>query len=330
VKRYSTEAWVGLFTLLGLATALYMVYRTGDLHLRKSARYPVYVDFTDVAGVAAGDVVRVAGVDVGTVAQIELRENKGRLELSIDNAVVLYQDATATVKTYGLIGNRFIAVDPGHPNFPQIQPRGEIRESHAPEDLDILVRKLSGVADDIKGVTENMKRVFGGEKGEKALQEVLENTRTLSQELVRIVKENQEHFKQIATHVAALTGELSGMVAENREAVRKTMSTLPATAENLQGITEDTRQLLKAHREDISETIRELRLASARLDESLKNVEEISRKINQGEGSLGKLINDQELYNEAKNTLKEARHLIENLREQAPISAFIAAGGAAF
>jgi phospholipid/cholesterol/gamma-HCH transport system substrate-binding protein len=324
------ELGVGLFTLLGIVTALYMVYRTGNLHLKKRAGYTVYVDFTDVAGVRVGDLVRVAGVDVGKVTGVQLRENRGRLRLVINKDVALYQDATATVKTYGLIGDRYIGVDPGHPQFPQIQSGGEIRASAPTEDLDVLVRKLNGVAGDVKSVTENMKRVFGTEEGERAMRDVLENTRNLSKELVRIIKENQEQFKEITTHLASLTGELNGMVAENREALRKTISTLPATAENLQGITADARELLRTHREDLSETLRQLKTASARLDESLKNVEEISRKINQGEGSLGKLVNDQELYNETKNTIKEARHLIEDLREEAPISAFISVGRTLF
>ena len=55
-----------------------------------------------------------------------------------------------------------------------------------------------------------------------------------------------------------------------------------------------------------------------------------SQRIREGEGTLGKLIYDEALYEEAKNTLTEARNLIEDMREQAPISAFISVGGAAF
>jgi len=324
------ELWVGVFTLLGIATALYMIYRIGEFHPKKRAQYSISAAFEDVSGLNVGDIVRVAGVEVGEVLEISLHENRGRLKMSIDNKVPVYQDAAAMVKSYGLLGDRYVAVDPGHSQFPRVESGAEIQPSLSPDDLNVLIGKLNGVAGDIKSVSESMKNVFGGEKGEKSLREIFENTRNLSQELVQIVKDNQEQFRNITAHLASLTGELNGMIAENREAVRSTMSTLPATAQNLQGITEDTRQLLKTHREDISETIKQLKLASVRLDESLRNVEEISQKINQGEGSLGKLINDQELYNEAKNTLKEARHLIENMREQAPISAFIAAGGVAF
>ena len=70
-------------------------------------------------------------------------------------------------------------------------------------------------------------------------------------------------------------------------------------------------------------------MASLQLEASLKAMEQVSGKIREGEGTLGKLVQDDALYVEAKATLREMRNLIEDLREQAPISAFIAVGGAA-
>ncbi len=330
MKRYSLELWVGLFTILGIATALYMVYRKGGFQWSKGMTYTVYVTFPDVAGVTVNDLVRVAGVDVGRVTGIELRHNMGRLALSINKDVPLYRDATAKVKTYGLIGDRYISVDPGHEERAPIPPGGEIRASEPTEDLDALVHKLNGIAGDLKQVTDTIKTVFGGEQGEIALRTVLDNTRELSDQLVRTVKDNQEHFQTLTHHLSTLTGELSGMVAENREAIRRTITALPATAEQLQGITRDTNDLLRTHKEDLSHMLSQLKVASERLDAALKNVEEVTRKINEGEGSLGRLLNDEELYTEAKNTIKEARHLIEDMREQAPISAFISVGRTLF
>jgi phospholipid/cholesterol/gamma-HCH transport system substrate-binding protein len=119
------------------------------------------------------------------------------------------------------------------------------------------------------------------------------------------------------------------MVSENREAIHKALATVPETAENVRKISADARQLLDEHYEDISETLSNLRAASLQLETSLKAVEQISGQIRQGQGTLGKLVQDDSLYVEAESTLKEMRNLIEDLREQAPISAFIAVGGAA-
>jgi phospholipid/cholesterol/gamma-HCH transport system substrate-binding protein len=329
LRRYTTEFWVGLFTLISLLVALYMVFRTGDLRLERQPGYQVLVDFPDVAGLDVGDTVRVAGVEVGKVETINLKENMGRVALSIDNRVPLYEDATAQVETYGLLGDRYISVDPGHSKLPRVAPGGEIHSAVSPEELGALFAKLSDVADDIKTVTTTLRNVLGGEEGELALREILENSRDLSKELVEMVRQNQEDFRQITKQVAVLTREMQGMVAENREAIHQTLATLPETAENVRKITADASRLFDDHYEDISETLSNLRAASLQLEASLKAMEQVSAQIREGEGTLGKLIQDDALYVEAKSTLTEMRNLIEDLREQAPISAFIAVGGLA-
>jgi len=305
-----------------------MVYRTGDIRWESRTGYEVVANFKNISGLDVGDTVRVAGVEVGKVERIGLKKEFARVTLVVDHDVALYEDADAQVKTHGLLGNQFVSIDPGHERFPRVKPGGEIQSSVSEEDVNVVLGKLSEVANDIRSVTENLKRVFGGEEGEKSLREIFTSTQTLSREMAQIATENKEQIKEITKHLAGLTGDIQQMVSENREAIRVTMATLPETAENLRGITGETRRLLEEHYEDLSATLGQLRVASVRLDASLKNMEEISQKIKDGEGTLGKLISDPQLYEEATNTLREARNLIEDLREQAPISAFISLGGA--
>ena len=329
MRRYTTEFWVGFFTLISILIAVYMVFRTGDLRLERHPGYKVHVNFPDVAGLDAGDMVRVAGVQVGRVEAIRLEENLARVTLSVDHRVPLYENATAQIETYGLLGNRYVSVDPGHPRRPRVSPGGEIDSTISSQELNVLFARLNEVAGDLKEVTTTLRRVFGGAEGELALREILTNTRELSRELVETVRENQEEFRQTMKHAALLTRQMQEMVSENRDAVRRTLAAVPETAENVREITADARRLLNDHYEDISETLSNLRLASVQLEASLKVMEQISGKIREGEGTLGKLIQDEALYAEAQSTLREMRNLIEDLREQAPISAFIAVGGAA-
>jgi len=326
----TTEFWVGLFTLVGVGLALFMVYRTGDLRWNRKPGYEVFVDFQNVAGLDAGDTVRIAGVEAGEVGEIRLEHDVARVKLVIDHGVALYEDAAAEVKTQGLLGNQYVAVDPGHSRNPSVKPGDRIQSVVAEDNINVVMGKLSAVASDVQAVTENMKKVFGGAEGQQAMQEVLANTRDLSRRLVEITTENREQFREITLHLASVTGEIRDMVAENRAAIQRTLAALPETADNLRGITGDTRRLLEEHYQDLSEMLTQFRGASIRLEASLANLEDVSRRIKEGEGSLGLLINDPTLYQEATYTMREARNLIEDLREQAPISAFISLGGALF
>lgn len=330
MQSRGTEFWVGLFTLVGIGLGLFMVYRTGDLRWKKQRGYMVAVDFRNVSGLDVGDTVRVAGVEAGQVEDIGLRHDVAHVTLVIHHDVALYEDATAEVKTMGLLGNQYVALDPGHARLPRVTPGGLIRSAQAEDSINVVMGKLSRVAGDIQAVTQNMKKVFGGAEGQEAMRDVLENTRQLSEQLVVITRENREQFREITSHLAGVTGEVRQMVVENRAAIRQTMAALPETASNLRRITGETSKLLNEHYQDLSIMLKQLSLASVRLDASLQNLEDVSRQIKEGEGSLGLLINDPSLYNEATNTMREARNLIEDLREQAPISAFISLGGALF
>lgn len=329
--KYKTEFWVGVFAVVGVFTALYMVHRTGDLKFERHPGYRVAATFSDVSGLDVGDSVRVAGVYVGKVEEIRLEKGGvARVALSVSNDVVLHEDASARVGTYGLLGDRFVSVDPGSPDLPRIEPGGEIRTARVPESMDVFLDRLSLVAADIKKVTESLSNVLGGPEGEKALRDILTNTQELTRDLSQMAKENQAEIRKITTNLAGLTGEMQGVVSENREAVRKTMAALPETAENLRGVTEEAHRFLQENRRNLTETVEQLRLASERLNASLEQIQQVSQKVQAGEGTLGKLVQDEALYEEAKNTLVEMRNLIEDLREQAPISAFVSVGGAAF
>ncbi|MGW8324048.1 MAG: MlaD family protein, partial [Thermodesulfobacteriota bacterium] len=97
-----TEFWVGLFTLAGIALALYMVYRTGDIRWESRTGYEVVANFKNISGLDVGDTVRVAGVEVGKVERIGLKKEFARVTLVVDHDVALYEDADAQVKTHGL------------------------------------------------------------------------------------------------------------------------------------------------------------------------------------------------------------------------------------
>ena len=123
MQNRGIEFWVGVFTLAGIGLALFMVYTTGDLGWSGDSGYDVYVDFRNIAGLDEGDTVRVAGVESGKVAAINLKYDVARVCLRIKPDVALYQDATAEVKSMGILGSQYVSVEPGHQRLPP-RPRG--------------------------------------------------------------------------------------------------------------------------------------------------------------------------------------------------------------
>lgn len=138
-----TEIIVGLFVLVGIACLGYLAIKLGKLEVLGSNGYPLYADFSSVAGLKIGDSVEIAGVKIGRVEAMGLADDRARLQLRIQDNVKLQEDAIASVRARGLIGDKFILITPGASDK-LIPPGGKIRETDSPPDLPDLIGKIVG------------------------------------------------------------------------------------------------------------------------------------------------------------------------------------------
>jgi phospholipid/cholesterol/gamma-HCH transport system substrate-binding protein len=146
VNQTRTEIIVGIFVLIGIACLSYLAIRLGKLEVFGSTGYVVYADFASVAGIKVGDSVEIAGVRIGKVEAITLVEDRGRLTLRIDGGVSLPEDTIASVRSRGLIGDKFVLLSPGASD--KVLKNGDrIRETESPPDLPDLLGKI--VAGDV-------------------------------------------------------------------------------------------------------------------------------------------------------------------------------------
>jgi phospholipid/cholesterol/gamma-HCH transport system substrate-binding protein len=154
VNHTRTEVLVGLFVLIGAACLAYLAIRLGKLEVMGSSGYNVYADFSTVAGLKQGDPVEIAGVRVGRVESIRLADDRARLELRLQDGVKLQEDSIASVRSRGLIGDKFVLVTPGASD--KIIPiGGKIRETESPPDITDLIGKFVGGDLTSKGEKKN-------------------------------------------------------------------------------------------------------------------------------------------------------------------------------
>jgi len=143
VNHTRTEIVVGLFVLVGILCLGYLAIKLGKLEVLGRSGYAVYADFPTVAGLKVGDPVEIAGVRVGRVDGIGLADDRARLTLRLENNVKLQDDAIASVRARGLIGDKFVLITPGASDK-LIQPGGVIRETESPPDIPDLIGKFVG------------------------------------------------------------------------------------------------------------------------------------------------------------------------------------------
>lgn len=134
------EIGVGLFVLFGLLALGYLSVNLGKVEVFGRRGYTVYADFPTVGGLKSGASVEIAGVAVGRVESILLHEYLARVTMRIESPVTLQDDAIVSIKTKGLIGEKFVQISPGGSDK-VVSAGGRMREVEAPVDLEELISK---------------------------------------------------------------------------------------------------------------------------------------------------------------------------------------------
>ncbi len=142
----SRETAVGLFVLLGLLCLAYLTIKLGRMELFTHQGFELSARFDSASGLRAGADVELAGVPVGRVVSIQLDPDPMRsqaiVKMRIDKDLQLSDDSMATIKTAGLIGDKYISLSRGGSDK-NIAPGGEITETESPMDLESLIGKYA-------------------------------------------------------------------------------------------------------------------------------------------------------------------------------------------
>jgi phospholipid/cholesterol/gamma-HCH transport system substrate-binding protein len=140
MKRFDIELAVGLFLLIGILSLGYISVKLGKLEVISGSGYSVFAEFEKAGGIKEGSVVEIAGVEVGKVKSIKLKNYQAMVELAIDKDVKIQEDAIISVKTKGLIGEKYMQITPGG-SEKIIKEGGKIRETESAVDLEELISK---------------------------------------------------------------------------------------------------------------------------------------------------------------------------------------------
>ncbi|MFO0774469.1 MAG: outer membrane lipid asymmetry maintenance protein MlaD [Nitrospiraceae bacterium] len=141
MRNERMEFIVGIFVLIGIACLTYLSVKLGKLELIGGDHYLVNAEFHTASGLKAGGAVEIAGVEVGRIQSIGLIEDRAQVTLAIDKSVKLYDDTIASVKSRGIIGEKFMSLSPGGGGA-QLRAGDKIRETESGLDLEELVSQF--------------------------------------------------------------------------------------------------------------------------------------------------------------------------------------------
>lgn len=140
MRKFDVEVAVGVFMILGALCLGYLSIKLGETEFLGPKGYDVYGLFSETGGLRTNSAVVIAGVGVGSVKAITLDDYEARVVMRIDRGIQLQEDAIASIKTRGLIGEKYVEITPGG-SEKLIGPGGRIRETESAVDLESLISK---------------------------------------------------------------------------------------------------------------------------------------------------------------------------------------------
>jgi phospholipid/cholesterol/gamma-HCH transport system substrate-binding protein len=323
------SARVGLFFLLGLALIWVTFETLGEGTLDAKNTYPLTAQFNSVKELKVGDEVRLAGVRVGRVAEIRLRQRRAEVVLQIARDVEVANDAVATIAMAGLLGANYVSLTLGTEAAGLVAP-GDALTTVESGDLNALVTQLGGIGAKIEDALSQFTGAMSGEDDDN-----------LFAKLDALIEDNREQ-------VGAITRDLADVAAQIRRGegtLGKLLyddtahAELVATLAEIRGAAAEARTFLGETQGLIAEVKRGEGAIGALLYDphtadnlkvTLRNLREVSDRLNAGEGTLGKLLSDDRLFHEAQSTIQKVNRAIDAFADQGPITAVGAAASALF
>lgn len=299
----TSAAKVGVVMLAALAVLGYFVLRIEDINLRRAGQMrEVKVVFDNAAGLEDEATVRIGGVRKGHVTKIEsLPDGRALVTMTVADDVPLHSDASAKIANLGLLGERYVEIDPGTQRAPVLGSESVQIPGTQPASIDEITEEVAAIAQDVKAITASLRNVMGGPQGEQRLQDIVENVRLITGEVRSLIATNRGNVDATLANTRAITEHL-------RTEIPRLAATLDRVANQIGGTVGE-------NREDVRVVVENLRGLSADLRVTADNLNAITGRVRGGEGTIGKLLNSEEAHDRLTGALASVESGVKSLQE---------------
>ncbi len=242
-----------------------------------------YFDVADAGGLVNKGAVKVAGIKVGVIDKIMLKDGLARVFINIDDEVPLRQGSHVEIKADGILGDRHVEIIPGPSTAPLITQPTQFSVESSGGSLDTIAKEVSKITDSLSEFSKNLNKATGVGDETTSIGRIVSNLEKLTADLAEVSGQNKQRIHEIIERVHSITGRVDEFLADENGEFDQAWS-------------------------DIRDIIH-------RFDNTMKNFEEVSHKVNSGEGTLGQLINDDETINNINKTVEGVNEFLGSANE---------------
>lgn len=323
--KLNKETKVGIFTVAVLLILAYFSFKVGRIHIFKQPTYTISAFFRSATGIGPGTAVTMAGIKIGSVEKVSLENGKAKIYMAVKSKYKVYPQYIASIRSMSLLGESYISIMPVSGITPAPAntslDKETVQSVKSPQSMSELILKFANTANNLEKVSESLKKSIGTKTGEGNIKAILRNVATLSENLNRLVYVNQQNVNVVMSNFALISKNIKGLTLQNDAAITRTIHNfnlisdnlrreLPAITENIKGLSDNLKSIVAKNKNNINSSLKNINTDTKKLQLSLNEIYGISSKINNGQGTLGKLVNRNSVYNNLNGSLKGINNML--------------------
>ena len=277
------EVKLGFFVVLALSVFLFLVFKLGNFSLGKYYTFSIY--FSDVSGLSVKSPIKMSGVEIGAVSDLELEKGEAKVIAKVKKGINIYKNSRFTIASTGVVGSKYLEITKVAGEA-EIIKEGDVVQGVAPYSMEKILDKLMTVFD---GLTAN------GDVQKSSIFKTIKNLEQITDKINKGLGRDERDFREIVVNVREATKSINYVAGEIKD-------------------------LMKNNKNAIQEDIDKFGKIMDHLNSAGEKINKFLDKVNNGDGTIATLVNDDKMAKEIKDTivsLKDASSDIKNFTAKA-------------
>ncbi|HVU49394.1 MAG TPA: MlaD family protein [Polyangia bacterium] len=311
MRRSWASVTVGLLVIIVGVISYLLIHSTSE-RTGSNQGYTVWGLFRDASGVYEKSRVQTAGIGIGQIDKRTLDQATGKAKITIrmKPEIVLYENAVVSKKSASLLGEYYLEIDPG---TPEALVDGQRRKMRVLKDGDQIVHVLepTAVGDILNEVGTLM----------PIMRDILQDVRKLTQGQItniadnidKLIETNSEVLDRLLQRLDHIAANVESVTTSEAGDVKESIKNVREITENIKGLIGTTKGSVAETSAGVKSTIDRLQSSIASLDHTMQNMEKITDKVNNGQGTVGTLINDDSIARNVSDITEDASTFVRGV-----------------
>lgn len=301
------ETKVGIFVILGFFMVALTTTVFGNLDLNSKEGKTVYFRLNDATGIREGTPIMYKGIKVGEVQDVTMKNNEIISKVIVYHEFEIPDNVRFNVKQSGFVGQRYVEfeADPTIQSKSPLQNNYEYDGRQNSANMDAVMAKLNDVAAEMTTLLKSFNEVITTDESKNALQDSLSNLKDITESVKNIVATNDKNIQEVIDNAKNMTDMIERIIAKNENQLNSSISNIAEISETLKAFTASVDKLVANNQGNIDDSLKNLKEITDKVNTTMDEIETITKDINEGKGTLGLLINDEETKKDVKNVVSK-------------------------